>query len=113
MPVTVRATSMARADGPATSTSMVAVPPPSFVASSCSAPCATISPRWMTSRRSQVWLISERMWLESSTVWSPRSVRMSSRISTICTGSRPLVGSSRMSSFGLWTSACATPTRCR
>ena len=69
--------------------------------------------RWMTSRRSQVWLISERMWLESRIVCSPRRPRMVARISTICTGSRPLVGSSRMSSFGLCTSACATPTRCR
>ena len=112
MPVTVRATSIARADGAATSTSIVP-PPPSLSASSCSDPCATISPRWITSSRSQVWLISERMWLESSTVCSPFSARIVARISTICTGSRPLVGSSRISSLGLCTSAWATPTRCR
>ena len=82
MPVTVRATSIARADGAATSTSMVP-PPPSLSARSCSDPCATISPRWITSSRSQVWLISERMWLDSRTVCSPRSARIVARISTI------------------------------
>ena len=48
------------------------------------------------------------MWLDKSTVCSPRRSRMSLRISTICTGSRPEVGSSRMSSAGLCTSACAS-----
>jgi len=46
----------------------------------------------MTSRRSQVWLISDRMWLDRSTVCAPRSLRIIDRISTICTGSSPLVG---------------------
>ena len=46
-------------------------------ASSSSVPWATISPSWMTSSRSQVWLISERMWLERSTVCSPLRSRMS------------------------------------
>ena len=37
---------------------------------------------------------------------------ISSRVSMICFGSRPAVGSSRISTSGLWMSACARPTRC-
>ena len=50
---------------------------PCCVASSSSVPWATISPSWITSRRSQVWLISDRMWLDSRMVCSPRSSRIS------------------------------------
>ena len=42
----------------------------------------------------------------------PKSQRRS-RVSMICFGSRPAVGSSRMSTSGSWMSACARPTRCR
>ena len=56
---------------------------------------------------------SERMWLLSMTVCSrPRSF-MRSRISIICLGSRPTVGSSRMTIFGSPSRAWAMPTRWR
>ncbi|WP_245682973.1 hypothetical protein [Archangium gephyra] len=102
-----------RSRSPRTSTSMKP-PPPSRWPSSSSVPWATSSPSLMTRSRSHVWLISGSRWLETSTVCSaPRSPWMSVRISTICRGSSPLPGSSSSSSAGRWTSACATPTRCR
>jgi hypothetical protein len=42
------------------------------------------------------------MWLDTSTVDSDRRSRTTWRISTICTGSSPLIGSSRITRRGLW-----------
>ncbi len=61
--------------------------------------------------RSQVWLISERMWEETMTEAPLARPRTTFRISTIWAGSRPLIGSSRMISRGLWMMAWAMPTR--
>lgn len=38
---------------------------------------------------------------------------MSSRVSTTCMGSMPMVGSSNMSTSGSCKMACAMPVRCR
>ena len=46
-------------------------------------------------------------------VWASFRVRIMPRISTIWTGSRSWVGSSRIRSSGSWTIAWATPTRWR
>ena len=46
------------------------------------------------------------------TMLTPSS-RISCRVSIICFGSRPAVGSSRISTSGLCRIACARPTRCR
>ena len=43
---------------------------------------------------------------------SPSSL-MSSRVSTTCMGSMPMVGSSNMSTSGSCNMACAMPVRCR
>ena len=63
--------------------------------------------------RSQVASTSDRMWVESKTVLFCASRLMSSRISTICAGSRPVVGSSRIRTSGSWMIAWASPTRWR
>ena len=47
------------------------------------------------------------------TVLSSARPRITLRISTICTGSSPLMGSSRMTSLGAWMIAWAMPTRLR
>ena len=58
---------------------------------------------------------SESRWLETKTArpCSPASRRTSSRISRMPAGSRPFVGSSRMSTAGSERRACAMPTRWR
>ena len=58
--------------------------------------------------------ISERMWLESRMVLprSSHSTRMKSRTSAMPMGSRPLMGSSRISSSGLCITARAMASRC-
>ena len=55
---------------------------------------------------------SERMWLDSTTVCVFPNSFISSRISTICFGSSPAVGSSRMIISGLPSMACAMPSHC-
>ena len=74
---------------------------------------ATTRPLLMMTTRWQVWLTSGRMCVLRMTVWSPPSSLISCRVSMICFGSRPAVGSSRISTSGLCSSACARPTRCR
>jgi hypothetical protein len=55
--------------------------------------------------------ISLRMWEVTRIAWRAASARISSRSSMICRGSRPLVGSSRISTSGSLSSACAIITR--
>ena len=76
-------------------------------------PCATSRPRLMITTLSQTCSTSCRMWLEMSTAIFPRSERMSSRMPRIWCGSRPMVGSSRMTTRGSARSASAMPTRWR
>ncbi len=78
-----------------------------------SVPCATIRPRLMMMTPSQTMETSGRIWVERITVCCPASERISARISAICLGSRPIVGSSRMSTSGSPSSAWANPTRWR
>ena len=83
-------------------------------ASSCSgSPYATSLPWEMIRMRLHIVCTSERMCELISTVRLSPSEAMSSRISTICSGSRPTVGSSRMTVSGLPSSAWAMPTRWR
>ena len=58
--------------------------------------------------------ISDSRWLETKTVrpW-PAKARRNSRIHLMPSGSRPLAGSSRISTFGLPIIAAAMPRRCR
>ena len=65
-----------------------------------SVPVSTVRPSRMMVIRSQSASTSARMWLDSSTVRSPRrfSSRMTSRNTSSISGSRPEVGSSRISS---------------
>ena len=73
----------------------------------------TRRPREMIVTWSQMSWISARMWLDTSTVTpAAASSRTRSRISRIPAGSRPLAGSSRISSSGLLSSAEATASRC-
>ena len=74
---------------------------------------ATSLPWLMMMTRSQECSTSLRMWVLRMMVCSPARALISSRISMICLGSRPLVGSSRISTSGLWMMAWAMPTRCR
>ena len=55
---------------------------------------------------------SGRIWLEKITVCSLRRLRISSRISTVCFGSRPAVGSSKTRISGAPHRAWAIPARC-
>ena len=73
---------------------------------------AITCPRLMMKTRSATSLTSGRMCVESRTVCLPLSSAMSSRTSLRCFGSRLDVGSSRISTGGSCTSACARPTRC-
>ncbi len=73
---------------------------------------ATTRPLLMMTTRWQVWLTSGRMCVLRMMVWSPASSLMSCRVSMICFGSSPAVGSSRISTSGLCRIACASPTRC-
>ena len=85
----------------------------SWAASSSGVPWAATLPCAIISTRSQIVCTSLRIWLERMTVWvSPRSW-MRLRISIIWAGSRPTVGSSRMITLGLPSSAAAMPTRWR
>ncbi|MOA48884.1 hypothetical protein D3C78_1716920 [compost metagenome] len=90
----------------------ICMPPRSCASSSCGVPSAATWPRLMISTREQVLCTSGRMWVLRMTVWSVASSRIKSRIWMICVGSRPLVGSSRISTGGLWIRAWAMPTRC-
>ena len=67
----------------------------------------------MMTTRWHVWETSGRMWVLMMMVWSPASSVISRRVSMICLGSSPAVGSSRISTSGLWSRAWARPTRCR
>src|SRR5713101_3419715 len=75
--------------------------------------CLPTLPPLLTPTRSQICSTSPRRWLDSSTVRSPWPMSlMSLRISAMPCGSSPLVGSSRMSRSGSFSSAPATPSRC-
>ena len=74
---------------------------------------ATTRPLLMMTTRWQVCETSGRMCVLRTIVCEPPRSRMSWRVSMICFGSRPAVGSSRISTSGLWMMACASPTRCR
>jgi hypothetical protein len=69
------------------------------------------APWWSTRIRSHVCEISERMWLDTSTVDSCRRSRTTWRISTICTGVEPADRLVEDHERGLWMIACAMPTR--
>src|SRR5438552_10496887 len=100
------------AGGPSTLSTMRRRPPRRR-ASSPGPPSATSRPRAMTMTRSHSAATSARTWLEKKTVRSPRRPASSSRISTTCAGSRPMVGSSRRRIGGSPSNACARPTRWR
>ena len=72
-------------------------------------PWATMRPRLMMMMPSHTIETSGRMCVERITVCCPPSERMSARISAICCGSRPMVGSSRISTSGSPRSAWARP----
>src|SRR5579864_5847254 len=76
-------------------------------------PSAAMRPRSMMMTRSQSSSTSGRMWVDSSSVRSRPSSRISSRMEMICFGSRPTVGSSRTSTPGRCRMAVASPTRWR
>ncbi len=76
-------------------------------------PWAMMRPRSMIITRWQRSSTSGRMWVESSSVRSRPRSRMRSRMAMICLGSRPTVGSSRISTSGSWRIAVARPTRWR
>ena len=80
--------------------------------SSLTLPSETMRPRLMRPIRLQIISTSGMMWVEKNTVF-PRFFRprMRSRTSARPMGSRPLIGSSRMTSSGSWSSAWAMPTR--
>src|SRR6266481_739149 len=80
---------------------------PGRVSSATTLPCEMIRTRW------QVATTSGRMWVERMMVCLPASDLISSRTSMIWAGSRPIVGSSRISTSGSLSSAWASPTRCR
>ena len=82
--------------------------------SSSREPSATILPLPMISSWSATASTSISRWLESRTV-PPRSAksRSSPRIQRMPSGSRPLAGSSRISTSGSPSSACASPSRWR
>ena len=70
-------------------------------------------PRPMTIRRSAVWAISLIRWLETRTVRpSAARARMNCRIQAMPSVSRPLTGSSNISTGGSPSSATAMPSRC-
>ena len=77
-------------------------------------PSATITPRPMTTRWSATTSISCSRCDDSRTV-PPRSAKplSSPRIQWMPAGSRPLAGSSRISTCGSPRRACAMPSRCR
>ncbi len=84
-------------------------------ASSCSTvPSKVTVPERRTITRSAMPRTSSTRWVETSTVASdPRRAMVSRRLAR-CNGSRPTVGSSRSTTPGPWTSACAIgPTSAR
>src|SRR6185312_3933499 len=87
--------------------------PEDLRARSSGVPSATSLPSEMMMMREQVACTSPRMWVEKMTVFSCPIDLMTVRISAIWLGSRPEVGSSRMSTSGSCTIACARPTRWR
>ena len=75
-------------------------------------PSATILPLSMIPTLSASWSASSRYWVVRKTVVpSSLSARTSSQIVLRLTGSRPVVGSSRKSTRGSWTSAAARSSR--
>ena len=83
--------------------------------STCSAlPSSTISPAYNTPTLEHILRITPRLWLMKSTaVWnSAWSLLMRSRTSASTVASRPVVGSSRISSAGSTPSAIAITMRC-
>src|ERR1700682_5931277 len=62
---------------------------------------ATTFPLLMMMTCSHVWLTSGRMCVLRMMVWSPARLLIRSRVSLICFGSSPAVGSSRISTSGL------------
>jgi len=76
-------------------------------------PLATMAPLLMMITASHTIETSGRIWVDRITVCWPASDLMSDRISVICLGSRPIVGSSRIRTSGSLTIACARPTRWR
>ena len=108
--ITPSASRTASGDGPAISTSTRAVGKNCSTSESIG-PWATITPWLMMTTEEQTIETSGRMCVDRITVWSPASDLIRSRISVICLGSSPMVGSSRMSTAGSLTIACARPTR--
>ena len=83
-------------------------------ARSATGPWAASRPRVMTTTSSTVWAASASRWLETSTVRpSPASCRSRSRIHRMPSGSRPLSGSSMISTPGSPSSAAARVSRWR
>ena len=80
---------------------------------SCTLPCSTRRPAYSTPMRSHIFPITARLWLMNSRlVWnSARSALTRSRTSPSTVASRPVVGSSRISSVGSLASAIAITTR--
>src|SRR5215468_8688652 len=74
---------------------------------------ATSFPLLMMITCSQVCSTSGRMCVLRMMVCSPARSLIKSRVSLICLGSSPAVGSSRMRTSGLWMMAWASPTRWR
>src|SRR5438874_8330049 len=74
---------------------------------------ATMRPLLMMTTRSHVCDTSGRMCVLRIIVCVPASSLMSCRVSMICFGSSPAVGSSRISTSGLCRIDCARPTRWR
>ena len=74
-------------------------------------PSATIRPSEMIRARVQTASTSSRMWVEMTIALSRDISRMSDRTSNFWLGSSPSVGSSRMSTSGSCSRACARPTR--
>ena len=90
------------------------VAPRAAPVSSATGPCLTTRPLWMTTTSLTVWAISDRTWLDTSTVRPCAAVaRNMSRSQRIPAGSRPLAGSSRTRIFGSPSSAAARPMRWR
>src|SRR5215510_1166549 len=76
-------------------------------------PWATTEPLLMMMTPLHTIETSGRMCVDKITVCCPARDLMRDRISVICLGSSPIVGSSRTRTSGSLTSACARPTRCR
>src|SRR6187549_673811 len=85
---------------------------PTSALSESGVPSATILPLSMMPTLSASWSASSRYWVVRKTVVpSSFSARTSSQIVRRLTGSRPVVGSSRKSTRGSWTSAAARSRR--